>query len=311
MRRDRCRIFQSLVALALSLAGPSPLRAQDAAAPSAAKILRVAGFGGDGIQQGEAVALRNLVTSYVIELKMFKVIDEGGQELALKEAETAVQLGVTKDVSPLAADYLLSAQANKLGSIIVLTMDVTKVSSGEKKSVADTFATVNDLILAARRLTRSLFEKAQDSPAGAAPKGAATPAESVPTNPSPQMALVSGNWKGDKGVDRVTILPDGRGFAVLASGARMTVRAKIEGSAVVVAQDQPNSPDFYRPGLDLKSARIVAEAARPWRWVFSLSADGTSLIGVKESVFVTVSDKGTVSVDNGYVRDAAWKRLYR
>jgi hypothetical protein len=106
------------------------------------------------------------------------------------------------------------------------------------------------------------------------------------------------------------MLPDGRGFAVLASGVRMAVKASIEGSAVIVSQDQPNSPDFYRPGLDLKSAKAVAASARPWRWVFSLSADGNSLDGVKESVFVTV-DKGAISLDNAYVRAASWTRLYR
>jgi hypothetical protein len=285
---------------ALALAAGLGLYAQDSL-----KVLRVSSFGGDGIQAGEAVALQNLVTSYVIELKMFRVIDESGQELALREAETAVQLGISKDVAPLAADYLLSGQASKIGSYIVFTMGVTKVTSGEKRSVADTFSTVNDLILAAHRLTDSLFEKQ-----GAAASSSSAP-QPAPANSAPGLSLLAGTWRGDKNVDRVTILPDGRGIAILASGLRMRVKVSIEGAAIVVTQDQPNSPDFYRPSLDLKSAKIVAERARPWRWVFSLSADGGSLTGVKESVFVSVTDKGSVSVDNAYVRDASWKRLYR
>jgi len=122
---------------------------------------------------------------------------------------------------------------------------------------------------------------------------------------------VAGTWKGDKNVDRVTITPDGRGFAVLSSGVRMALKATIEGSTVAIAQNQPNSADFYRPSLDLKSARTVAQSARPWRWLFSLSLDGKSLSGVKESVFVTVNEKGAVTIDNNYVRDATWTRLYR
>lgn len=297
------RVQPGLLAAALvSLALASPARAQDAPKQAPSPVLRVLGFGGDGIQPSESIALQNLVTSYVIELKMFRVIDEAGQELAFKEAETAMQLGVTKDLAPLAADYILSGRASRIGSVLVFTMDVTRTTSGEKKSVADTFASVNDLILAARRLTRGLFERQ--------PEAAQAPAPAA-TNPAPSLAQVSGTWKGDKNVDRVTILPDGRGFAVLASGARMAVKATIEGVTVVVLQNQPNSPEFYRPGLDLKSARIVAASARPWRWVFALSADGSSLAGVKESVFVTVSDKGAVTLDNGYVRDSTWKRLYR
>jgi hypothetical protein len=166
-------------------------------------------------------------------------------------------------------------------------------------------------------MTRNLFEK-PDAPAGA---GATTisATTSVPTataaktrsNPSPSLELLTGTWKGDKNIDRVTILPDGRGFAVLASGTRMSLRVSIEGTTAIVSQDQPNSPDFYRPGLDPKSARIVAQGARPWRWKFSLSTDGNSMTGVKESVFVTVDKTGAVSLDNNYVRDAVWTRLYR
>ncbi len=306
MRVNRCLIASAIAAIALAATA-----AAQEAAPSAPRILRVADFGGDGILSGEAVALQNLVTSYVMELKMFRVIDASGQELALKEVEIAVQLGASKDIAPLTADYVLSAKANKIGSVIVFTMDVTKVTSGEKKSVSDTFAAVNDLILAARRLTRSLFDKPQGVPSSAAAAPPATPAVPAASNQSPSLALLAGAWKGDKNVDRITLRTDGRGFAVLSSGVRMSVKATIEGATVVVIQDQPNSPDFYRPGLDLRSARIVAAAARPWRWVFALSADGASLEGVKESVFVNVSEKGAVSVDNGYVRDAVWKKLYR
>ncbi len=297
-----------LVCLAAFL-GPS------AGAQEAARVLRVAAFSGDGLEQGEATALRNLVTSYVIELKMFRVIDDSGQELALKEEETAVQLGVAKDIAPLVADYILSADASRVGSVLVFTMNVTKVSSGEKKSVADTFPGVNDLILASRRLTRKLFDKSQDSQnsalSGEAAGQAATVTARPPANASPSLDLVAGTWKGDKNVDRVTILPDGRGYAILDSGTRMALKVSIQGATVLILQSQPNSPDFYRPSLDLKSARIVAASARPWRWVFALSADGDSMNGFKESVFVNVSEKGAVSVDNGYVRDAVWTRLYR
>jgi len=314
MRGKRTLLVLSIACLALT-------RPPTAGAQEPMRILRVSDFSGDGIEPGEAAALQNLVTSYVIDLKMFRVIDGVGQELALKEAETAVQLGLAKDIAPLSADYILSSKASRIGSLIVFTIDVTKVASGEKKSVADTFFSVNDLILASRRLTLALFEKRQDAPSVAsAPTSPATafPLLSqstapppVAANPTPSLQLVSGTWKGDKNVDRVTILPDGRGFAVLASGVRMKVKASIEGSAVLIMQDQPNLSDFYRPGLDSKSARIVAAAARPWRWVFALSSDGISLNGVKESVFVNVNEKGAVALDNNYVRDAVWTRLFR
>ena len=310
MRVNRMSFVPFLALLAF--AAFSVLPAAEAAAQDSPRVLRIANFGGDAVLPGEATALQNLVTSYVMELKMFRVIDSAGQELALREAETAIQLGDHKELSPLSADYILSASANKAGGLIIFTMDVTKVASGEKKTVSDSFSSVNDLILASKRLTRALFEK-QDVQAAQSQSGPAAEASSPPqdTNPAPSLALAAGNWKGDKNIDRVTLLPDGRGYAVLSSGKRMELKAKIEGQNLVIVQNQANSPDFYRPSLDLKAARIVAQGARPWRWVLSLSTDGKSLRGVKESVFVTVDAKGAVSLDNNYVREALWTRLYR
>jgi hypothetical protein len=308
MRRKRQLIVPAFACFALMWVSVAQAQEGD-------RVLRVVDFTGDGLQSNETSALQNLVTSYVIELNLFKVIDLSGQELALREAETAVQLGEARVITPLVADYILSGRADKAGSMIILTMDVTKVISGEKKNVADSFASVNDLILASRRLTRSLFERPDVDGIAGSPESAATaprPAASAHgvNNASPSLSLVSGTWKGDKNIDRVTIFPDGRAFAILASGVRMALKATIDGSAVLVSQNQPNSPDFYRPSLDLKTAKAVAASARPWRWVFSLSADNGNLVGVKESVFVTV-DKGALSLDNNYVRSAQWTRLYR
>jgi hypothetical protein len=310
MRGKRTLLFPALAYLFLFFPSAWSQDSAPALAPGSgtqdpARVLRITEFKGEGIQGGEAAAIQSLITSYVVELKMFRVIDSTGQELALREAETAVQLGNSKEIAPLSADYILSARTEMIGSLYIFTMDVTKASTGEKKSVSDTFASENDAILSVRRLTRSLFEK-PDSPG--AKDRSAPPAAS---NPSPTLILVSGTWKGDKNVDRVTIFPDGRGFAVLASGVRMSLKATIEGSRVILVQNQPNSPDFYRPGPDLKSARIIAQGARPWRWTFTLSSDGNSLSGTKESVFVTVNEKGVVTLDNNYVRDAVWSRLYR
>ncbi len=130
-------------------------------------------------------------------------------------------------------------------------------------------------------------------------------------DPNPRLAAIAGIWNGDKGIDRVSLRSDGRGFALLNSGARMMLRAVVSGSFVVVSQDQPNSPDFYRPDLDPRSASIVSAAARRWKWVFRLSADGGALRGIKESVFVKVDESGAVSVDNDYSREALWTRRPR
>lgn len=333
------------LALALSVALAAALPALSQNQP---KILRVNPFAGNGISPGEAQALQGMVTSYISEYKLFRVIDAAAQEMALKEAEAAMQLGVSRDIAPLAADYILSASAQSAGGLVVFSMDLTKVSSGEKRNVAKAVASVNDLILSLRGLTDSLFDRVQaatdaQGPSPAAPRSASAQAQGSPpaSGPAPaagnlppagaapqasppigqepapafvkepSLAMITGSWSGDKGVDRVSILRDGRGVAVLSSGSSMKIKATIAGSSIVVVQDQPSSPEFYKGGgLDLKAAREVAAKARPWRWIFSLAENKGSLVGTKESVYVTM-DKGAITVDNNYVREARWSRLFQ
>jgi hypothetical protein len=125
--------------------------------------------------------------------------------------------------------------------------------------------------------------------------------------------MVAGSWSGDKGLDRVSIFKDGRGIAVLSTGKSLRIKASVSGSNIIVVQDQPSFPELYRSnGIDLKAAREIAAKARPWRWVFSLAEGRNELVGTKESVFVKM-DAGSkeVVVDNNYVREARWTRLFR
>lgn len=283
------------------------------ASQDAVRVLKIGSVSGDALGAGEATALRGLISSYVIERGGFKVIDAEGRPLSLEEPKPADSQDPRGASSPLAADYVLTASASRVGGRIALSLEVAKAATGEKKSVAEAFTDLNDLILSSRRLTAALFDKAFGAGGGASasPSGQRSGASALETDPSPRLAAIAGTWDGDKGIDSVSLRPDGRGFALLDSGARMLLKAAISGSFVVVAQDQPNSPDFYRPDLDPKSARIVSSAARPWKWVFSLSSDGSTLTGYKESVFVKVDEKGAVSVDNDYSRDALWTRRSR
>lgn len=316
-----------------------------AAGEEAKPVLRIRPFSGDELAASELAAIQNLVTSYIVELKAFRVVDSRGQELALQEAETAVSLGAPKDLAPLAADYLVTGSVAKAGGLLVFSLDATKVSTGEKRSVSEVLPSINDLILQSKRLTRALFERSESEAAvvvsaaglpaaGGAAVQSAGEAFAPPPGPAgeafapllppsdappplaamafPSLAKAAGTWKGDKGVERVNLFPDGRGIAVLASGATMKLKARLSGGTIEIVQDQPNLPDFYRgPGIDYRAAKVVAAQARPWRWVFRLSEDGASLFGSKESVFVRIEPKGKVFVDNGYVREAAWSRLFR
>jgi hypothetical protein len=123
------------------------------------------------------------------------------------------------------------------------------------------------------------------------------------------MADIAGTWQGDKGINTVRILADGRGTAGF-PGALMKLQVQIVGNSVIVRQDQPNAPEFYlSTGIGYSLARLIAKDARAMRWVFMLSDDGLKLAGVKESTAVEIKNNKIQKLDNSWSREASWTRI--
>lgn len=295
-------IFFILLGAMASAAGPSE------GPPAGRKpLLAIGAFtGGEGVEPNEVEALRNLVTSYIVEFNAFRVIDS-------KNESAASGLNGAKP-PPSTADYSVAGSILKAGGLYVATLVSTELATGEKRSVSDAFSSVNELILSSRRLALALFERKEAAPKEPWPGspsllGGAGEAEESPIEEAPSLSLLAGSWSGDKGVERVSLFADGRGVALLDSGTVMQLKVTLNGSIVSIAQNQANLPAFYRrAGIDFATARAIAAKARPWLWSFRLSKDGKRLSGSKESVFITVSPSGELSVDNGYVREAVWTR---
>ncbi|OHD10558.1 MAG: hypothetical protein A2Z96_01955 [Spirochaetes bacterium GWB1_48_6] len=290
-------------------------------------VLRISPFTDNGAGSSEASMLERLINSYIVELKLFRVIDAKGQEIALMETEAALSLGASATAAlPLTADFIISGMLGKIDNLYIFTLENTKVSSGEKLSVSDTANTISDIVLRARSLTRSLFGK-QDPPqtasstmptsAGATPASSfpvlagVQPAEDAVVFKSPGVKNLVGTWKGDKGLENVRLLPNGTGIAVLSGGGTMKVRISIDADAIMIVQDQPNNVAMYKSvSVTLDMAKKIAAQARPMQWIFTLSPDGLNLSGTKESV--SISGNGTtLKVDNSYQREATWTRISR
>jgi len=284
-------------------------------------VLRISPFTGSGVDSSEAAMLERLINSYIGELKLFRVIDAKGQELALTETESALSLGGTTTASiPLTADFIVSGMLGKIDELYVFTLENTKVSSGEKLSVSDTASSVSDIVLKARNLTRSLFGKQEPIvTAGIIPATTKAP-ETVSENSqsdgiaifkSPAISNLIGTWKGDKGLENVRLLPNGTGIAILSGGGTMKVRISINSDLIIISQDQPNDVTMYKSAsVSFDLARKIANQARPMRWIFTLSPDGLHLAGTKESVSIS-GDGTTLKVDNSYQRAADWVRISR
>lgn len=291
-------------ATALVLAAATPLRAQQAPTPPPRlPVVRVEGLTGQALEASELRALERLISSYLSEQGSFRLVDEQSRAAALEEAELALALGAQTGAMPLPADFILSGSVERVGELLVLSLSMTRVRDGARIVVSEAGAGANEIAMASRALTQRLLGAEQRAAAPAAPVAeVATPIRSRPS-----LAAVAGSWRGDKGLETVRLYPNGTGLAVLAGGGTLRLRVRIDGEVVEILQDQPNDPAMYRSAQwGFETARFIASRARPMRWVFSLSADGAALFGMKESV---AYDGVSAEVDNEYRREARWDRL--
>lgn len=302
-------------------------------AQSRTGIVRIASFTGSGIPTSELTTLERLVASHVAELRLFRVIDDAGLEIALGEVEMAMSLGnQSSTMTPLSADFVLGGHLGRIGDLSVLTLEITRVSSGEKKSVSETGVSTNEVVLQTRSLTRNLFGIADEAAAmpspGTAQASIPSPADkpaSAITSPgtaqprlpetdyaqNPSLAQVAGSWRGDRGLETVRLFPNGTGLAILTGGGSMRLRVTVDGDSVIIVQDQANDAAMYRsPNFSFETARRIAIQARPMKWIFRLAANGQSLVGIKESILVSGTSTA-ITVDNDYVREASWFRILR
>jgi hypothetical protein len=290
-----------------------------------ALVVKVGDIDGQDISESERDTLERMVASYVVELGNFKVIDAKGTELALSEQEAAVNLSPesAKTGSLLSPDFVLSGKIGRLGDAFVFSLENTKVKTGEKKSVYDSYPSVNDIVLKARSLTRRIFgaehgeaarsggpAAANQAESDAARKAAYPGAVSVPAAASPlSLTLLIGTWSGDKGIETIRIYKGGKALATMSSGLSLRLKASVQDGRYLIEQDQPNVPALYAsPSYSSAVAKEIAQKARPMRWIFQISEDRKTLSGIKESVAVQKKPGGELIINNEYAREAVWTR---
>jgi hypothetical protein len=276
-------------------------------------VLRINPFTASGIVESEASMLERLVVSYIAELRQFRIIDAKGQEMALIETESALRLGTTTAAElPMTADYIVTGALGKIGDVFIITLENTRVSSGEKISVSDTSLSISDIVKRSKVLTMSLFGKTTIvKPVQGSTSVTVPTAINEPVRDKPMSADLVGTWRGDKGLETVRIFANGSGLAVLSGGGTLKLKIALTDDTIEVLQDQPNTPSMFRTGtVTLEMARKLTEEARPMRWIFKLTENGQRLIGIKESVSISGSGP-SMQIDNTYARDASWAKLAR
>ncbi len=117
-----------------------------------------------------------------------------------------------------------------------------------------------------------------------------------------------GEWSGDQGLTTVEVFSDGTAVASLNGVGTMQLRIMIDGKVVRAVQDEPNAPRMYMSSFPYTVAVQMVDIARPVQWEFTLSENGTTLHGIKDTTFFQISRGRVVWADNTYSREAVWTR---
>ena len=264
-------------------------------------VVAILRFEALGVSENESKTIENLIQSYVSEFQDLRLVSQTDRDKVLVEQEFASVLNNPEQLANLlSANFLLTGSVGAIGDDRVLSLDVIKVSSGEKKSISEIFKSINELALGTRTMTMRIFER-DDDPISA-------------TQPI-RMQVISaddilGTWKGDKGIEVVRISRGGKAMAILSSSAQMELAWKIEGTELYFQQISPNSTKFYHP-VPYKIALELTSKAKPMRWSFSLFSDGMILKGTKTSSAVSYEGERVLEIIHGTSREAEWTRLSR
>jgi len=253
-----------------------------------------------GVSENETRTIENLIQSYVSEFQDLRMVSQTDRDKVLIEQEFASSLNDPEKLGNLlSANYLMTGSVGAIGDDRVLSLDVIKVSSGEKKSISEIFKSIGELALGTRKMTLRILDRDDPSQISIATKKQALSVEDI-----------LGTWKGDKGIEVVRISRGGKAIAILSSSAQMELAWKIEGAELSLQQSSQNSTKFYHP-VPYKIALELTTKAKPMRWTFSLYSDGMVLKGSKISSAVSYDGDRLLEIIHGAVREAEWTRLTR
>jgi hypothetical protein len=253
-------------------------------------IIQLMPFTSQGIGSEEARFIEALIQSYITDIgEVVLYLDTSSSAFSpLMEMEYAR--------SP---DYVLSGSINIDQDNRVLALEIQKTQTGETSQYISVHKSTSELALKARSLVETAFAVAPED-SGLLE----TQVENI------SEARLLGTWRGDTGIELVSLQRGGTGRAILSSGVQMDLSYSIEGSLVRIVQVSPNTERFYHP-LPIAIAKELALRADPMMWVFSLYDNGTALRGIKTATSVKYEGNTVLEVMPNTIREAEWIKSSR
>lgn len=264
----------------------------------------------DSFTTAELRVFENRVTSELVS-----IAEEEGFSVTIPENRIRVlerMLGEANGDPTISLQRLVSAYAvvggrlERLSDRVSVDLRTMKVDDETLlTSVTSDFPSVQTALSEVRQIVAEVFVPGIPALSG---DTESEPPEGEDYRDEVQMADLVGEWLGDTGLSSVEIQSDGTAIASLSDGGTMQLRIAIEGNRIVARQDEPNAPKLYMSSFPYTVAVQIVDIARPMQWEFTLSEDGETLSGVKDTTFFQVDRGRVVWADNTYSRDAVWTR---
>jgi hypothetical protein len=122
------------------------------------------------------------------------------------------------------------------------------------------------------------------------------------------VALITGTWQGDNGIELVRFSPGGKAVAYFSSGAAMELKYTIEDNTLTLIQQSLHNYRYYYP-LPPDIARDVALKAEPMQWKLFLYDGGRTLRGMSVSTSADYDNDGVKKIMYGNVKNTNWVKI--
>lgn len=278
--------------------------------------IAVMDFESEDIPQNQIELIEDYIANQVLQTGIFKVIDRKQREILMSEIEFSASGFTDENLQIeagkfLAADGIISGTIGKVGSTYLLNLKLIKTESGETiNSASKAVNSLEALIMSVENITKTLLglevsETTSTSSTISPDIESSDPEEKSDIVSRISLSMITGKWKGDKGLVHAYIYEDGTGEAYTGY-ANMRLKVIIRGNKVTIEQSEPNYPGLYQSFVPYSIASQLSEVARPMSWEFNLSSDQQVLTGIKKTTWFRVENGEVKEVDNSWSREAVW-----
>ncbi|MDR2898238.1 MAG: hypothetical protein LBU99_05420 [Spirochaetaceae bacterium] len=247
---------------------------------------------------------QDLLFSYVTEMEGYRLIDKRDTSYTAEQ--------VSSDFN----GYLFWADIEENNGW-VFTLYLRSAGFNVTKTAGKTYDNYYRILLESRNLVLSLFDSLKAEVQGTAPPFTVTidaPPDGAAQNtnapygtvPITAPEILSGNWKGEAGIEKIVILRGGRGVVIFTNGTSMNISVTIRDGVMTATQQGRSNAGFY-PELSRVTALVAAETAPPISWRMQLSRDNSALFGEKTTIEPVYQGDAVVSTKTVQI-PAVWQR---